>query len=491
MAKVKADVMSSPKAKTSAKSKTKKDKDSVKETDNSKESKEKVKSKANAGGESSRRLIVPKDAHIPIKQEIKNIFAKPVSKESSSSSKPISTAIGSNVQPEDTSLGSDDVPPTVRSDHHESLMGTELKDAQNNDIPEESMPEVITSRASLGAPHVGTKESDQLLVSEKEVQVQVQPTANVATNDEVGTGCEDKEAGEEDSSKPQGEVATVPLEGGHADAITIALRHAKNHNELIRYIEWVRDTEDLSPDDWNFGQDDVQQDLGNFNKWLADNGEHQIPLDLAGLKQYDEFLNSSGQDELKKIFDSKRSERMGRLSTLFEWPGRDVSALASCACESMMEHIPYMKHLCSLMESVTISTSFSGIDAPCTAMGMLQLGTLKCIHGEELGKVLEHNDPMRHWRCHNLWACEWDNSAQGELLRHPACPKCLFSDISLFWLHSVQTKIPSLLENRKTISVLMEQCRSQTGVKLDAYCQVHQRNCTVSWIQWIHIFICD
>lgn len=486
MAKTKADVIS-PVPKRSAQSKVKKDKGAVKDTDNSNEPKPKGKAKGSGGGEPTKRLIVPKDAHIPIKQEMKNIFASASSKAASSniastaSQNTTGTETGAvNVQPKESPLGSDVIPTSAGSDHHESVVETELNNESGNTAPKDSMFEVNTSRASLDVPPV----------SEKDVQVQVETTPHVANNDEVSMGCEGKNAEMEDSLKPQGEVASVAPEDGLSDVLTCALRHAKNHNELLRYIEWVRDTEDLGPDEWNFGQEDVHEDLVHFNKWLEDNGERQIPLNLAGLKQYEEHLNSSGQDELKKIFDLKRSERMGRLSTLFEWPGRDVSALASSVCESMLEHIPYMNHLCYLMESVTISTSFSGIDAPCTAMGMLQLGTLKCIHGEHLDKFLEHNDPMRHWRCHNLWACEWDNAAQRELLRHPAAPKCLFSDISLFWLDSVQSKIPSLLENRKSISVLMEQCRSQTGVKLDAHCQVHQRNCTEAWIQYtVYIYI--
>eukprot|EP00438_Fugacium_kawagutii_P029199 Skav203080 [mRNA] locus=scaffold2182:149729:151098:+ [translate_table: standard] len=138
------------------------------------------------------------------------------------------------------------------------------------------------------------------------------------------------------------------------------------------------------------------------------------------------------------------------------------------------------------METCTISTSFSGIDAPCTAFGLLYLGVLKMKHGDDLGHALS-SDPLKSWRSHNLWACEWQNSAQDELLRHPASPKCLFSDISEFWLESVSSKIPSLIASRRALNVLIEQCKAATGVKREAFCHVHHKECRVAEEADLHI----
>ena len=215
-------------------------------------------------------------------------------------------------------------------------------------------------------------------------------------------------------------------------------------------------------------------------------------MDLDALRKLDvkSTENSAPNDsDSLMIFDARRSERLQKLSTLFHWPERDLETLTAATCRSLADRAPYLDHLHSVLQNCRISTSFSGIDTPCTAMGLLNLGVLKMKHGDDFENVLK-GDPFSCWRSHNLWACEWQGAAQEELLRHPAAPQCLFSDISHFWLDSVAAKIPSLVESRRAVKTLMKQCKAATGVKLDAPCCVHNKNCTApcpdsGWFQMV------
>ena len=84
------------------------------------------------------------------------------------------------------------------------------------------------------------------------------------------------------------------------------------------------------------------------------------------------------------------------------------------------------KHARSLLESmeeVSISTAFSGIDTPSTAM--LLLGAGVCEH---LGLDQEHLPRPR-----NLFAVEWLPASQQELLEHPHAPEHLYTDMEDFW----------------------------------------------------------
>ena len=96
------------------------------------------------------------------------------------------------------------------------------------------------------------------------------------------------------------------------------------------------------------------------------------------------------------------------LADLFEWPKR-CWALHS-DLESAAERL----------SNASVSTAFSGIDAPGTGMHML------CA---ELGTQLGHNVPApRH-----IFAVEWDRESQCELQVHPGKPTSLVTDMHGFY----------------------------------------------------------
>ena len=81
------------------------------------------------------------------------------------------------------------------------------------------------------------------------------------------------------------------------------------------------------------------------------------------------------------------------------------------------------QYLCDLkrrMDFTTLSTAFSGCDAPGTAFAQIHVA---------LSKQLNIDPSADSWRSRHLHAVEWERHCQEELVRHPHSPRCLFSNI--------------------------------------------------------------
>ena len=126
-------------------------------------------------------------------------------------------------------------------------------------------------------------------------------------------------------------------------------------------------------------------------------------------------------------------ERRKRLLTLFQWPERMVGTALLMQQSTFEYQRAYTQSLKARLASMSISTSFSGIDSPSTALAMLGAGLLR-----SLGETVSTETLPA---IQNLWAVEWAACAQQELMVHPAGPNCLFSDINEFWLPGVADRL--------------------------------------------------
>ena len=93
------------------------------------------------------------------------------------------------------------------------------------------------------------------------------------------------------------------------------------------------------------------------------------------------------------------------------------------------------------VELASMSTSYSGIDAPgVSVMSIIAYAQ------QELDLTVNHPD--------HVFAIEWNHHCQQELLEHPACPSCLFGDLEEFLCPLLRGQLPELLRSQKLQSVL-------------------------------------
>ena len=132
------------------------------------------------------------------------------------------------------------------------------------------------------------------------------------------------------------------------------------------------------------------------------------------------------------------------------------------------DDIETMKSALQSMNEISMSSSFSGVDAPCTAFLMLGLGLC-----EELSMSAEHIPRPR-----NAFAIEWAHHAQQELMGHPRNPGCVFSDITQFWNTSIAIRIAQLLQCEDAVdSVLLPLMKQRKATTRTGWCLVHNRKC--------------
>lgn len=122
------------------------------------------------------------------------------------------------------------------------------------------------------------------------------------------------------------------------------------------------------------------------------------------------------------------------------------------------------------MNEISMSSSFSGVDAPCTSFLMLGLGLC-----EELSMSAEHIPRPR-----NAFAIEWTHHAQQELKAHPHSPGCVFGDITQFWNTSTAIRMSQLLECEDAVNnVLLPLMKQRQATTRTGWCLVHNRKCEV------------
>ena len=125
-----------------------------------------------------------------------------------------------------------------------------------------------------------------------------------------------------------------------------------------------------------------------------------------------------------------------------------------------------------LLDETTISTAFSGIDAPGTG---LEMAILELSH--RVGRSIP---PPKH-----LQAIEWFTESQYELMIHPNAPSCIFNDISEFLVKGVRP-LARQLRGPATAQVLGPVIKTGRAIAPSAYCIRHKCMCELQCAR-IHI----
>ena len=98
----------------------------------------------------------------------------------------------------------------------------------------------------------------------------------------------------------------------------------------------------------------------------------------------------------------------------------------------------------------TMSTAYSGIDAPGASMLSLVVAL-----SYDFGFEVQHPE--------HLFAIEWDEKCQVELQVHPGCAGCIFTDVSDFLHPMLRDKMPDLQSNNQLTTVLLPVVRDTPG----------------------------
>ena len=131
-----------------------------------------------------------------------------------------------------------------------------------------------------------------------------------------------------------------------------------------------------------------------------------------------------------------------------------------------------VQNIAKRLEADTVSTAFSGVDAPGTAMNCLRFATQSRLgHEVRPGRIFHH--------------IEWDAQCQEELNlmaahQHPKVEDrpCLFGDISAFWAPDLKPVICQLQNNPAVATeVLAARVAAGTAVTRSAHCLQHGRQC--------------
>ena len=120
------------------------------------------------------------------------------------------------------------------------------------------------------------------------------------------------------------------------------------------------------------------------------------------------------------------------------------------------------------LQTDTMSTSFSGIEAAGTSMQILR---------KSLADLTGIDIPRQRF----LYQVEWNQECQQELLglavEHDCC---LFPNIASFYRDELQSTVDACLKNpAMTVEVLGPLISEKKAMKLDAPCLTHGKNCTM------------
>ena len=165
----------------------------------------------------------------------------------------------------------------------------------------------------------------------------------------------------------------------------------------------------------------------------------------------------------------KPGEATHSLEEAFEFWSYSLDVL--CQGKDQDEQLQTLEDLAAAVEADSMSTAYSGVRAPETAMALWRW------HLEErLGRKLKRaNEKMGHM-------IEWNTQSQREcILMGKREDSCVFADISQFWRPELKADIiPSLLRKpAMSIQVLAPLILQGTAVQLRGWCVVHNRHCVL------------
>ena len=233
-----------------------------------------------------------------------------------------------------------------------------------------------------------------------------------------------------------------------------------------------------------------------FTSGLDDDNDDNCPMSSAAAAAAETtFENAMKVDDAVEHGRGSRGPRVNNMFEAMQWPSYHTSQLlahmqndtdssrriASDASDSDVEsdtedsnrvnsalHVPGLKTIFALFDSVPVSTAFSGIDAPGTGLSQ-QVAQLNHQIKERNRQRAEAGSAKRERLLGepiHLNAIEWSGPSKKELRYHPSPPFCLFSDITDFLHYSLKTMLPELHAKGKMQEVLGQALRHANGLKM-------------------------
>ena len=231
-----------------------------------------------------------------------------------------------------------------------------------------------------------------------------------------------------------------------------------------------------------------------FTSGLDDDKDDTGPMPSNAASQTATSENTMNPDAIER----ERRESGSQVNNMFEamqWPSYHTSQLldhmkkdtdksrrvASDASDSEVEsdtedtnrvesqlHVPGLKTMFALFDSVPVSTAFSGIDAPGTGLSQ-QVAQLNHQIKERNRQRAESGSAKRERLLGepiHLNAIEWFAPSKKELRYHPSPPLCLFSDITDFLHQSLKLMLPELHAKGKMQEVLGQTLRHANSLRM-------------------------
>eukprot|EP00974_Lingulodinium_polyedra_P090333 8761446-Lingulodinium_polyedra.AAC.1 len=157
----------------------------------------------------------------------------------------------------------------------------------------------------------------------------------------------------------------------------------------------------------------------------------------------------------------KDRSTVNSLADACHWPKDAIGELED------NEGVGVLRELIAAMADTTITTAYSGIDAPGTALNLVTASLAQRFPDERVA-------PPRH-----LSDTEWNKEAQLELLTmHAKDDSHLFGDIDSFFNANMQTSAKDLLKTPEiALEVMSPAIRSGHAVGTAAYCMRHGKRC--------------
>lgn len=146
---------------------------------------------------------------------------------------------------------------------------------------------------------------------------------------------------------------------------------------------------------------------------------------------------------------------------------------AATALGMSENEINSLRGLAERIGITTVSTSYSGIDAPGTSILMMSA-------------ALEHVFGIKGQHPEHLWGVEWDSACRTELQSHPCRCSCLFGDIADFLSPALKSQMKNLQALDKLVSVFLPLVRDNLTKAIRLLLDVHYCVCiTLSFVMCI------
>eukprot|EP00434_Breviolum_minutum_P006415 symbB.v1.2.005662.t1/scaffold327.1/size259883/15 len=227
---------------------------------------------------------------------------------------------------------------------------------------------------------------------------------------------------------------------------TSGVGESESHAELINTKEEVQEETEIEETPKE-DQDGQQQHHDHHDAGKQDEHEQDSSFQLP-----DSFQVSPNRD--RKVVRTMAESFMFEndcLETLWDEDGEDK-----------------IHSIIDALQTDTMSTAFSGIEAAGTSMQLLR---------KSLADLTGVDIPRQHF----LYQVEWNQECQQELLglavEHDAC---LFPNIASFYRDELQSTVDACLKSpAMAVEVLGPLISAKKAMKLDAPCLTHGKNCTM------------